>query len=149
MAGSFRSKWPLRLSVGLVAGAIIAAVDNVLFEGEVSPIVVVGMLLMASITAGASWGWRGWVAAVAAWAWVPAAHVVKQVLGLPDTLHPNTYASIGKLAVFSFAVTAVSTVCGLFVHRFAVGAAKPAAPGTSINECPDELTAARTADGGR
>jgi hypothetical protein len=124
VGASSRMKWPLIL--GLIVGAGIAAVDNVLFEGEVSPIVIVGMLLAATFAAGANWGRRGWVAAVAVWAWVPAAHLAKRVLGLPDTLHPNTYASILMLAAFTLGVAVVGTACGLLVHRLKVGVAGPA-----------------------
>src|SRR5262249_59759956 len=98
------SKWPTVLGVGVVAGAAIAYVDNYAFEGEVSPIVIVALLLAATAMAGAVWGRRGWVAVAVMWACVPSAHVVKHVLGLPDTLHPNTYMSILYLAAFTLIV---------------------------------------------
>jgi hypothetical protein len=126
MTELFLTKWPIRLSLGLGAGAAIAAVDNVLFEGEVSPIVVIGLLLAATAAAGTAWGQRGWVAAIAAWIWVPSAHLAKHILGLPDTLHPNTYASILMLATFSLAVAVVGTGCGLLVRRLAAGPPKTA-----------------------
>ena len=116
------SKFPGRLAAGLAAGAAIAWVDNVAFEGEVSPIIIVVMLLAATITAGAVWGRRGWVPAAAAWVCVPLAHLVKQAFGLPDTLHPNTYMSILYLAAFTLVVASVGTGCGVLVHRLASGA---------------------------
>jgi hypothetical protein len=116
----------VRLSLGFVAGAMIAAVDNILFEGEVSPIVIVVMLLAATFIAGVLWGWRGWVAAVATWAWVPTAHLAKRFLGLPDTLHPNTYASILMLATFTLVVATAGTLCGLIVHQFTARSPKSA-----------------------
>jgi hypothetical protein len=61
------SSWPVRLGVGFAAGAAMASVDNFAFEGEVSPIVVVAMLLAATVAAGAVWSRRGWIAAAAAW----------------------------------------------------------------------------------
>lgn len=109
--------WPVQVGVGLAAGAAIAAVDNFAFEGEVSPIVIVALLLAATATAGFLWGRHGWGAALAAWAWVPLAHVVKHVLGLPDTLHPNTWASILMLAAFTLVVAAVGTGCGVLLRR--------------------------------
>ena len=87
-------KWPMRLCVGLAAGIAVAWVDNFAFEGEVSPIVIVVMLLAATATMTAVWGRHRWAAAAAAWLSVPLAHLIKHVLGLPDTLHPNTYTSI-------------------------------------------------------
>lgn len=120
----FRSSWPVRLGVGLIAGAAIAYVENVAFGGEVSPIVVLAMLLATTATAGAIWGPRGWVTTVTAWAFVPAPHWVKHLLGLPDTLHPNTYASILLLAAFSLVVAAVGTGCGMLVRKLASAGAR-------------------------
>ena len=114
----------MRLGAGLAAGAAIVYVDNFAFEGEVSPIIIVAMLLAATATAGAIWGRRGWVTAAAAWACVPLAHLVKHVLGLPDTLQPNTYASILVLAAFSLVVATAGTGCGVLVHRLTTGAAR-------------------------
>jgi hypothetical protein len=120
----FWSKWPVRLGDGLAAGAAIAYVDNYAFDGEVSPIIVVAMLVAATAAAGAIWGWHGWVAAAAAWACVPLAHVAKHVLGLPDTMHPNTYASILQLAALSLVVATAGTGCGVLVRRLTTGAAR-------------------------
>ena len=120
----FWSRGPVRLGLGLTAGAAIVYVDNFAFEGEVSPIIIVAMLLAATATAGAIWGRRGWVTAAAAWACVPLAHLVKHVLGLPDTLQPNTYASILVLAAFSLAVAIAGTGFGVLLHRLTSGAAR-------------------------
>jgi len=119
----FWSKRPVPLGVGLAAGAAIVYVDNYAFEGEVSPIIIVAMLLAATATAGATWGGRGWVAAIAVWACVPMAHLANHVLGLADTLHPNTYASILLLAAFTLVVATVGTVCGVLVRRLTTGSA--------------------------
>ncbi len=127
MARSGLATWQVRLTTGLAAGAVIAAVDNVMFDGEVSPIVIVAMLLAGTTTAALVWGRPGWLAAFAVWAWVPAAHLAKRILGLPDTLHPNTYASILMLATFSLAVSMVGIACGLLARRLVVGAPGPGA----------------------
>ena len=119
----FRSKLPVRLGIGFAAGAAIVYVDNWAFVGEVSPILIVAMLLAATATAGAIWGRRGWVASFAAWVCVPLAHLVKHVLGLPDTLHPNTYASILMLAAFTLAVASIGTGCGVLFRRLKAVAA--------------------------
>jgi hypothetical protein len=118
---AFWNKWPVRLGAGLAAGAAITYVDNFAFAGEVSPIIIVAMLLVATATAGAIWGQRGWVAVAAAWACVPLAHLVKHVLGLPDTLQPNTYKSILMLAAFTLVVAALGTGCGLLLRRLTTG----------------------------
>ena len=121
---SIVSTLPMRLGVGIVAGAAIVYVDNFAFEGEVSPIIIVAMLLAATATAGAIWGRRGLVTGAVAWACVPLAHVVEHVLGLPDTLHPNTYTSISYLAAFSMVVAAAGTGCGVLVRRLSTGPAR-------------------------
>ncbi len=106
-----------RMVAGLLAGAVIAAVDSFAFGGEVSPIVIVGMLLVVAAAAGMVWGIRALAVAVAVWAWLPMTHLVKHVFGLPDTIHPNTYASILKLALFSFVITAAGLAFGLASRR--------------------------------
>jgi hypothetical protein len=73
----------------------------------VSPVVVVALLLAASAAIGALWGFSGWPAAVVVWAAVPAPHAVKLAIGLTDTLHPNTWASIAQLAGFTAVVVAI------------------------------------------
>ena len=111
------SIWLVRLGVGLVAGLAIAYVDNFAFQGEVSPIVTVVLLLVATATPAAIWGRSGWSSAAVTWMCVPFAHLFKHMLGLPDTLHPNTYTSILLLAVFTLGVTALGTGAGVLVHR--------------------------------
>ena len=118
------STWLARLAVGLGAGAAIAYVDCCAFEGEVSPIVIVVLLLAATATAGAIWGRSGWVAAAVTWVCVPLAHVVTHVFALPDTLHPNTYMSILYLAAFTLVIATGGTACGALAHRIATGAVR-------------------------
>ncbi|HXC35676.1 MAG TPA: hypothetical protein VNV43_07355 [Candidatus Acidoferrales bacterium] len=102
-----------RAAAGLLAGAAIAAVDNFAFHGEISPIVIVALLLLAAAAIGLKWGARAVAVAIIVWAWVPMAHVIKKMFGLPDTLHPNTYASIFALAVFSLVITAIGFGLGI------------------------------------
>jgi hypothetical protein len=113
-----KSRMPLLFGIGLAAGMAIATVENFAFEGEVSPIVIVGLLFTMTSIAGWIWGWGGGFASVAAWVCVPLAHVVKHLLGLPDTLQPNTYTSMLMLAVFTFAIAAIGTGCGVLLRKF-------------------------------
>jgi hypothetical protein len=78
--------------------------------------VIVALLLVVTFVAGAFWDPRGWLAAAATWACVPLAHLAKHLLGMPDTLHPNTHVSILYLAGFCLAVSAVGFALGLLVH---------------------------------
>lgn len=109
------------LGIAVVLGVVIAAVDNVAIEGEVSPIVIVGMLLVATAIVGMLGARRAWLAALAVWVWVPLAHVVKHVLGMHDTLHPNTYVSIMMLGVFTLVVALVGTALGVLARRLITG----------------------------
>jgi hypothetical protein len=118
----FSSTWQMRLLVGLIAGIIIVYIDNFAFQGEVSPILIVVMLLFSTIIVGALWKWHAWIAAVTVWICVPAAHVVKHLLGLPDTLHPNTYTSILMLAIFTFVISAIGFLFGTLINRISKGA---------------------------
>lgn len=107
---------PTRLGFGIFCGAAIAFVDNCASGGEVSPVVVVALLLAATAAGGALWGWSGWPAAAIVWASVPAPHLVKQALGVTDTLHPSTWASIAQLAGFTAVVVAIGTGAGTLLH---------------------------------
>ena len=118
------SNWQMRLLVGLIAGAVIVFIDNFAFQGEVSPIVIVIMLLVSTITVGTIWKWHAWIAVVTLWICVPMAHVVKHLLDLPDTLHPNTYTSILMLAVFTFVVSAIGFLFGTLINKISKGAQK-------------------------
>lgn len=115
----FLSNWQMRLLVGFIVGAVIVYMDNFAFQGEVSPIVIVIMLLVSTITVGAILKRSAWMTVVIIWICVPMAHVVKHLLGLPDTLHPNTYMSILLLAVFTLVVSATGFFLGVLINRTA------------------------------
>jgi len=118
------SQTMLFAATGLGAGLLIAAIDNFAFKGEVSPLVIVAMLIVVAGAAGVIWGWHGWIVAVFAWVCVPLAHLVKHVLGLPDTLNPNTYISILMLALFTFVVSTIGLAGGVFLRKLAKVGAK-------------------------
>ncbi len=121
-----KNRLPLLVGIGFIAGAVIAAVDNFAFEGEVSPIVIVAMLFAATAAAVWIWGWRGWQASAVVWLCAPLAHLVKHLIRLPDTLQPNTYISILMLAAFTFAVSTIGTGCGVLLRRLTIsGKASP------------------------
>jgi hypothetical protein len=101
------------VAIGIAAGLAIAAIDNFASHGEVSPIVVIALLFLASAACGFAWSQRGWVASAAAWLCLPSAHLVRHLLGLPDSLHPNTYTSILMLAAFTLVVAMIATGCGI------------------------------------
>ena len=107
-----------RISIGLVVGAAVSAIDHFASGGEVSPIVIVFLLLAASGAAGLIWGRGSWVVTAAVWVWLPCTHLVQHMLGLPDSLYPNTYTSILMLAVFSLVVITAGTGFGILLRRF-------------------------------
>lgn len=107
----------IRVFTGLIIGAIIAYVDNVLYEGEISPIVIVILLLTATIGFGFLWKWKSLIGVTLIWLWLPMTHVVKKVLELPDTLHPNTYKSILMFTAFTFAVSSIGLLLGVSINK--------------------------------
>jgi hypothetical protein len=106
--------------IALVAGILIAAVDNFAFGGEVSPIVIVLLLAMAAATLAFFFA-KCLLTTLAVWMWVPAAHVFKHAAGLPDTIHPNTYTSIAMLGAFTLVVTLIGTAIGIALRRSITG----------------------------
>jgi hypothetical protein len=118
------SGWQMRLLVGLIIGAVIVFIDNFAFQGEVSPIVIVILLFVSTIIVGTIWKWQAWIAAATVWISVPITHVIKHLLGLPDTLHPNTYTSILMLAAFTFVISAIGFLLGTLINRISKGTQK-------------------------
>jgi hypothetical protein len=115
-----KKRWGIPVGFGLAAGVVIAAVDNLAFHGEVSPTVIVALLLIATATAGCIWGRRGFPAALTTGLCVPLSHVIEHVLGLPDTLQPNTYASILMLAAFTLVTSTIGIGCGVLLRTVSV-----------------------------
>ena len=60
---------------------------------------------------------RRWLAVGLVWVWLPVAHLVKHLLGLADTLHPNSYLSIAALAAISLATCLLGVAVGVGVGR--------------------------------
>ncbi|MGE0812867.1 MAG: hypothetical protein AB7O28_01390 [Vicinamibacterales bacterium] len=106
---------PVAIGAGL--GLAISAVDNLAAGGHVSPVVIVALLLAAAAAIGGWAGWPGWPAALAVCLPVPAAHLVKHALGLPDTIQPNTYDSIAMMALFCAAVAGAGFVAGALLRQ--------------------------------
>lgn len=59
---TFIYSWQRQIVIGIVAGVTISIIDNYAFKGEISPIVIVLMLLAASGFWGLLFGWHGWFA---------------------------------------------------------------------------------------
>jgi hypothetical protein len=75
------------------------------------------LLIIVTVTSGIKLGWRGWILAFPLWICIPLAHLIKHILGLPDTLHPNTYASILMLAVFTLVVSTFGLLGGVLMRK--------------------------------
>ena len=117
----FSISHPTRLDFGIACGVAIALVDGFANGGEVSPVVVVALLLAASAAIGALWGLSGWPAAAIVWAALPAPHVIKLAIGLTDAQHPSTWASIAQLAGFTGVVVAIGGVGGALLRAGLAG----------------------------
>ncbi|MEO8467938.1 MAG: phosphotransferase [Gammaproteobacteria bacterium] len=108
---------PLQIGTGLVVvvGAAIADLDNDALA-EIGPIVGPLSLLLATMTVVAISGLRGSAVAAVVWAFLPLTHMVKHVVGLPDTLQPDTYASISHLAAVSLGIAITGGALGMFLR---------------------------------
>ncbi len=116
---SFVSQKVIPLAIALAGGLLISAVDNFAAGGEISPLMILPLLVVGAALLGGVWGFRAAPALVCFWFPLPAAHAVKRILGLRDTLHPNTYASIAMLAIFSFGLCAVTFGIASGIRRLA------------------------------
>jgi len=111
----------LTTSTGLLAGVIIALADNFAADGQISPAVIVILLLISSTGAGIIWDNAGWIASAITWIFLPSAHLVGLFFRLPDTLHPAASASILKIAMFSMIIAAAGTATGILIRRMTSG----------------------------
>lgn len=109
-------------AVGFAAGLGIAAVDAGAVGGHISPVAIVAVLLAAGGVIGAVWGWRGWPGALAAAAPMPLLHLTRYLLGLPDTIQPNTFDSIAMMALFALAVAGAGLAGGAALRLAATDA---------------------------
>ena len=121
---NIKTRLSLLIGIGFITGMAISVIDNFAFGGEVSPIVIVALLLSASVILGAFFGTRGSIALVFVWVCIPLVHLVKHILNIPDTINPNTYASILKLAIFTFVVALIGLGCGIIFNKLLKGAIK-------------------------
>lgn len=103
--------------IGLLCGFAIAAVDNFAFGGEISPIVIVVLLFGVAAVSATVISKRARLLVFFSWFCVPAAHLLKHILNMPDTLQPNTYSSILQLAAFTFFVSVFGFTIGLLINR--------------------------------
>lgn len=117
VANRGNSGWPWRLGLGVVIGTGISTVENAAFEGDLSSNVIGVLLLAASAVIGFVWGLQGWGAAIASWGVMPLVHAIKNAFGLPDTLNPNTVASIVRLAGSTSLWSAIGFGCGALAYR--------------------------------
>jgi hypothetical protein len=108
--------------LALLAGGLISAVDNLAFGGEVSPIMIV-ILLLAASAAFAFFLRHAWATALAVWIFTPLVHVAKHLAGIPDTIQPNTYASIAVLAIFTLIVSLAGAGIGAALRHAHSGSA--------------------------
>jgi|GEM_PF-5378839 len=103
--------------VSAVAGITISMIDNYAMNGEISPIVIV-MLLFLSVTALSAFNPNNvWLNALLVWIWLPASHLIKHLLEMPDSIYPNTYKSILLLALFTFTICIVGLLIGIGIRR--------------------------------
>jgi hypothetical protein len=114
------SAWGL----SLLASLLISGVDNLAYGGEVSPIVIVALILAASFAL-AYFRDRPWTTAIAVWICIPLTHFAKHIASLADTLQPNTYRSIALLAGFTLVVSLAGSGVGTALRHWTSGSSHP------------------------
>jgi len=105
---------PTRASfaISVLAGVMIAAIDAFASRGEISPIVIVLLLLASTSFLGVFVSTGSATCGFAIAAPLPLSHALRHALHMPDTLQPNTYDSIFLLALFTLAVSFVGLLLG-------------------------------------
>lgn len=96
---------------GLAAGVTVAAIETA-GGGAVRPVAVVALVIAAAFGVGLRWGWAGWLGALAVALPVPGLHLGKHVLGLPDTIQPNTYDALVMMTLFHVALAGAGLAAG-------------------------------------
>jgi hypothetical protein len=99
------------VTTGFVAGVAVAAIEA-WGGGAVRPVVIVALVIAAGLGVGLRWAWGGWPGALALAVPVPGLHMVRHVLGLPDTIQPNTYDAIVMMALFHAALAGAGLAAG-------------------------------------
>ncbi len=98
-------------------GLLIAALDTAAPFGDDSSKLTILLWLMAGGSLGFVMPSRPWRWAMLVGPWLPLTHLLAHVLGLPDSIHPNTYATILTLVPVSLAVCSVGAYGGALTRR--------------------------------
>lgn len=103
-------------AIGLAAGLAVALLESQQ-AGALRPVVVVVLLSAVALASGLRWGWAGWPGALAAALPVPALHLARLVIGLPDFIRPGTLDAITMMALFDLAVCGAGLAAGAVLRQ--------------------------------
>jgi len=107
----------IKYIAAIVIGLFISALDNYAFEGEISPIFIIMLLFLFSSGMALIINTEAYILSIIIWVFLPAVHFIKHLLGLSDSIQPNTYESILLLALVTFAVSQVGFMVGCTIRK--------------------------------
>jgi hypothetical protein len=106
--------------LGVLSGLLVAWLDVRAPWGDDSAKVV--LLLWVAVTGPLGYlrPRRPWRWALVVGPWLPLTHLARHVLGMPDMIHPNTYATILLLFPVSVAACSLGAYGGALLRRVAL-----------------------------
>ena len=107
----------LKYVAAVIIGLIISAVDNYAFGGEITPMVIILLLLLATSGMSVIVNTKAYLISIIIWFFLPAVHLIKHLCGLSDSIQPNTIKSILLLALFTFAISQIGFLIGRGIRK--------------------------------
>jgi hypothetical protein len=107
----------LKYVAAVIIGLIISAVDNYAFGGEITPMVVILLLLLSTSGMSVIVNAKAYLISIIIWFFLPAVHLIKHIFGLSDTIEPNTYQSILLLALVTFLICQIGFLVGRGIRK--------------------------------
>ena len=104
----------------IVLSGTIAYLDAV-FKSDDAPMVILALWILAGGALGIMGPFKPWRWAVVVALGVPAIHLIRHALGLPDNIHPNTYVSILLVGVVGLCAVLAGAYGGAFARSSLAG----------------------------
>jgi hypothetical protein len=112
-----RTSQAIAMVFASISGLVIAALDRASFFGDDSAQFTVFLWLLASGLLGFTRPRRPWLWAVLIGPWLSLTNLVRHVLGLPGSVHPDTYTTILLLLPLSLAICSLGAYGGALARR--------------------------------
>jgi hypothetical protein len=112
-----RASQALAIVIASISGLVIAALDRAAPFGDDSAKLTLLLWLLASGLLGFARPRRPWLWAVLIGPWLSLTNLVRHVLGLPGSVHPDSYRTILLLLPLSLAVCSLGAYGGALARR--------------------------------